>query len=144
MIKEHPDWDEELSEQESSTWRIWFRSLPKLSHFSIPRCFYPSGFGQIQSREIHYFTKASNKGYGFDAFLRVLNTAGKVWCSFLYAKARISPPKAVTIPRLELVAAVLTVKADKWLQDQLCFDKCHSTFWIDSSAVRLSFCSERK
>ncbi|XP_078495844.1 uncharacterized protein LOC144751858 [Ciona intestinalis] len=49
-----------------------------------------------------------------------------------------------SIPRLELAAAVLAVKADKWLRSQLNFPNCESIFWTDSCAVRQSICNVGK
>ena len=65
----------------------------------------------MKSRQIHIFSDASNVGYGLVAYQR--GNEGRIHCSFLMGKARIAPIKAVTLPRLELTAATVSV----WLGD---------------------------
>ena len=50
-------------------------------------------------------------------------------------KARVTPKKFVSIPRLELVAATLSVKMAKVLRNELNTDYLHETFWSDSKVV---------
>lgn len=53
----------------------------------------------------------------------------------MIGKARVSPLKQLTIPRLELAAAVLSVKVDKMLRSELQLPLNNSLFWTDSQAV---------
>ncbi|PFX14233.1 hypothetical protein AWC38_SpisGene21625 [Stylophora pistillata] len=53
---------------------------------------------------------ASSEGYGAVSYLRVVNEAKNVHCAFLMGKSRQTPQKAVTIPRLELSAAVVATR----------------------------------
>ena len=55
--------------------------------------------------------------------------------AFLMGKSRLAPLKVVTIPRLELTAAVVAVKVDKMLQQELLIPLQQSTFWTDSTTV---------
>ena len=50
-------------------------------------------------------------------------------------KARVTPLKQVTIPRLELTAAVTAVKIDKVLRQELQVPLQPSAFWTDSTTV---------
>ncbi len=50
-------------------------------------------------------------------------------------KARVAPLKLVTIPRLELTAAVVAVKIDKMLHQELQVPLQQSIFWTDSTTV---------
>lgn len=47
----------------------------------------------------------------------------------------MTPLKAVTIPRLELTAAVLAVRIDLMLKAELKLQLDSSAFWIDSTSV---------
>lgn len=55
--------------------------------------------------------------------------------TFLLGKARVTPLKAVTIPRLELTAAVLAIKVDVLLKSELDCRLEDSGFWTDSTSV---------
>ena len=68
------------------------------------------GFGIIKKTSLHHFSDASEEGYGQSTYLRLVNVSGKIHCCLLMGKSRVTPKKYVTIPRLELVAAVLSVK----------------------------------
>ena len=50
-------------------------------------------------------------------------------------KSRVTPKKYVTIPRLELVAAVLSVKIEVLLRRKLYIEWKNETFWTDSKVV---------
>ena len=43
--------------------------------------------------ELHHFADASSKRYGTVSYLRIIDEKGKIYCSFLYAKARLAPLK---------------------------------------------------
>ena len=50
-------------------------------------------------------------------------------------KARVTPLKPVTIPRLELTAAVVSVRVSQTLQQELEYEKTNEVFWTDSKVV---------
>ena len=51
-------------------------------------------------------------------------------------KARVAPVKAITVPRLELKAAVLSIRASKFLQKELRYEmEIEEMFWTDSEVV---------
>ena len=50
-------------------------------------------------------------------------------------KARVTPRKFVSIPRLELTAAVLSAKCGRFLKKELQLECTHETFWTDSKVV---------
>ena len=114
----------------------WMADLPKLSQFSVERCVKPAGFDLISSSQLHHFSDASDIGFGSVSYLRLVNDQGDVHCSFLCAKSRVAPLKTLTIPRLELSAAVISVKQDKILKRELEIPvSAQSVFWTDSTAV---------
>ena len=66
--------------------------------------------------------------YAQSAYLRLVNVSGKIHCCLLIGKSRITPKKYVTIPRLELVAAVLSVKISARIRRKLDIEWKNETF----------------
>ena len=90
-----------------------------MSKFSVERCLKPDGFGVITSSQLHHFADASEIGYGSVSYLCLVNACNAAHCYFLCAKSRVAPLKMITIPRLELSAAVTAVKQDRLLKREL-------------------------
>ena len=110
-------------------------SLLFLDQISIPRCYKPSGYGSLASVELHHFADASDVGYGCVIYLRFENSAGQIHSSFIFGKSQVAPLKQMTIPRMELAAAVLAVKVDSQLQRELDLSLGESHFWCESTSV---------
>ena len=87
----------------------------------IKRCFKPDDFGTVMSVQLHHFSDASTIGYGQCSYIRLVNEKGDIHVSLLCAKARVAPVKQVTIPRLELTAAVLATKVSRFLEKELMY-----------------------
>ena len=72
-------------------------------------------FREVKSRQIHIFSNA----YGSAANQRLCKNEGRIHCSFLMGKARLAPIKSVTISRLELTAATVSVRLGEILKKEL-------------------------
>ena len=128
-------WDDPIPEECSEHWEAWLSELPKLENLRIQRCFQPPDFGKVVSTELHHFSDASQRGYGAVSYLRFINAEGVNHCSFVMGKSRLAPLKTITIPRLELSAAVLATKLDKSIRKEIDIPICESVFWTDSMCV---------
>lgn len=95
----------------------------------VPRSFKPTEFGTIVSAKLHCMSDASTYGYGQCSYLRLEDENGKVQVSFLMGKACITPKKTVSIPRLELAAATLSVKIGDVLTDELEYGNIEDYYW---------------
>ena len=93
--------------------------LPSLKDLSIPRCFKPEEFGEIKYAELHNFSDASNIGYSQCFYLRLMNAERKIHCSLVMGKARVNPLKSVSIPRLELTAALVSTRMNDVMKCEL-------------------------
>ncbi|KAK0147980.1 hypothetical protein N1851_012347 [Merluccius polli] len=128
-------WDEEIPEEVANRWFAWLSDLSQFARFSVRRCIKPEGFGPVTSAQLHHFSDASKKGYSFVTYLRIENSQGRVHCSFLLGKARVTPLKPVTVPRLKLTAATIAVKMDKLMKRELRMDLKESVLWTNSTTV---------
>ena len=65
----------------------------------------------------------------------MVDEEGQIHCSMLLGKSRVVPKKFVSIPRLELTAAVLSVKMACLLKKELNLGEVTHYFWTDSKVV---------
>ena len=135
LCKQGLGWDEKIGEEETARWEKWLSGLPKLSHISVPRCLKPTNFGTAEVTQLHHFADASQIAYGTLSYAIFVNEDKNVHCSFLVGKSRLAHIKPMTIPRLELSAAVLAVKFERCLREELEMKIDESVFWSDSTAV---------
>ena len=56
-------------------------------------------------------------------------------CSFVIGKARVSPLRQVTIPKMELTAATVSARRSKLLKNELPHPDAKGFFWTDSKIV---------
>ena len=128
-------WDEEISEEDYVTWQGWLRELNSLRTLSVPRCFKPTEFSAVARVELHHFSDASEYGYGAVSYLRIVDDGGVAHCSFVLGKSRVAPLKVMSIPRLELTAAVVAAKLNRLIRNELEYPIDDTVFWTDSTVV---------
>ena len=83
---------------------------------------------------LHIFADASQPVFGDIGYLRFDQPDG-VKTSFVLAKSRVAPLKYVSIPRLELCAALLAARLSKVMKSELRLKVDQITFWSDSTTV---------
>ena len=143
MCKSGINWDEPLPDELRPGWERWHSDCANLRDVRLPRCYKPKDFGKVISAELHHFSDTSMNGYGQCSYLLLV---GKdcVHCSLLSGKARVAPTKIVTIPRLELPAAVVSAKMSNILRHELEISIDQEYFWTDSKVVLAYISSEAK
>ena len=110
ICKRGVSWDDAIPENVCPKWEAWKANLIELQNITIPRCLLPQNMTkQVSAVELHHFCDASNSGYGSCSYLRVVDE-NQAHCTLVASKARVSPTKGMTIPRLELTAAVVAAK----------------------------------
>ena len=119
LCRENKDWDEALSDEIKSSWIQCYSSTTLLTAVYIPRCVLASSSKSPCKNEMHHFADASTIGYGTCTYLRQIDDEGTVSLSLLMDKARVAPKKVTAIPRLELEAAVFSVKVADFLTSEL-------------------------
>ena len=71
----------------------------------------------------------SEYGYGAVLYLRIVNDKGVPHCSFVLGKSHVTPLKVVSIPRLELTAAVVAVKLNCLIWNELEYPIHDTIYW---------------
>ncbi|GAA6095913.1 uncharacterized protein LOC113046208, partial [Tachysurus ichikawai] len=134
LCQDKTGWDE-LSNDLKPHWEAWLWDLHNLSLINIARCYVPSTFKDVQQYELHHFSDASVSGYGVWSYLRSVTKSGEVYCTLVMGKARVAPTKVMTIPRLELSAAVVATKTGDLLKRELKLDGICEYYWTDSKVA---------
>lgn len=104
------------------------------TQLKVSRCYKPIDFGEAESIKLHNFSDASTSGYS-QCYLRMIKSRGKIHCALVMAKSRVTPSKPMTVPRLELTVALLSVKISSSLKKNLKFGAIPEVFWTDSEVV---------
>ena len=98
------------SRKREAQWKLWLADLPKLQAIRVDRCFKHVGFGVVKEIQLHLFSDASRLDYSAVAYLRLEDTNEQIHCAFVMGKSRLAPLREISIPRLELTAAVISVR----------------------------------
>ena len=128
-------WDDPVSLSLIDTWKMWLKDVESIPEFRFKRC-YLSETGQ-NTIQIHTFWDASAKAFAAAVYLRVQNSNG-VCCNLVASKSRIAPRKKITIPRMELLAALLAARlwsVVKHTLDTTELSIGESFFWGDSTVA---------
>ena len=119
-------WDDNLPCEINEEWNRLREEIINTLNFSIPRMVNFSN-----SVILHSFSDASSKAYGATIYM----VSSTVSC-LLISKAKVSPIKTLTIPQLELTAAVLSARLVNYTIKA--FESLHISniyFWTDSQIV---------
>ena len=89
-----------------------------------------------ETTELHCFADSSNQAYGVVVYLRS-KLSSDVKVSFVLGKSRLAPikEKRLTIPKLELQAALIAVRIKEKLVKEANVQVSKLYFWSDSKTV---------
>ena len=136
------DWDDEVSAELHDEWMSLFSEIMKLNEISFQRCLTPDN--HLGLPILCVFSDASKDAFGACAYARWQLKEGKYESRFVAAKSRVAPLKELTIPRLELQAAVLATRLSKSIIANSRIQFQRVIFFIDSMIVLAWICSQAR
>jgi hypothetical protein len=119
-------WDEKVPTDILSDWNDWKNELRVLPDFMVERCLR----SDRNSLTIHSFCDASELAFAVCIYAVSGNKT-----TLVYAKARVSPSPAQSIPRLELCAAKLAATSSLFVTEALNIPKEDVFLWSDSKCT---------
>ena len=128
------DWDDPIPNSHLTKWNAWLHKLPELEKVSVPRCIQPKKRNVTQS-ELHTFCDASEEAFAAVVYLRSIYDDDDIRCSFLMAKTKVAPKRALSVARLELQAAVLGARLADYVRKAMTRHIDRVFFWTDSKCV---------
>ena len=108
MCVEGLGWDDDLQGEFRLKYFNLISELQDLQCISFPRWYFKDR--EIVSIQLHGFSDASENAFASAIYLRTEYEGTEVEINFVSSKARVSPLKAQSIPRLELMGALLLAK----------------------------------
>ncbi|XP_062534396.1 uncharacterized protein LOC134203562 [Armigeres subalbatus] len=129
------NWDEPIAEHIQELWNRWIQLYECIGEVQVPRSF----FGDFQPQkvdeiEIHVFTDASVAACACVVYLR-MSHQGKGWCSLVAAKTKVAPLRTLSIPRLELQAAMMGSRLLQSICAACTVNIKQRFLWTDSATV---------
>eukprot|EP00117_Sycon_ciliatum_P019093 scpid35165/ scgid17425/ len=124
------NWDEELNPLLKASATRWFQQLQQLVSIRVPRCLSLTNSQQ----QLHVFADASSLAYGAAVYMRSQDSSD-VAARFVAAKSRVAPLQAISIPRLELMAAVTAAELGSAVASATQLQLQNAVFWTDSMDV---------
>ena len=120
-------WDDELPQDMVQRFLYWSADLPKLENIKISRSYFSGPFDNI---ELLMFGDSSQDIFSAVAFLqaRVKTPTG-------HEKTRVAPMKVMTVPKLELQAALLAGRLKREITQALIVTVNQVFMWTDSTTV---------
>ena len=110
LVPDGRGWDDPIPEDLMSQWERWCHMLPELADIKVPRCYKDKELGTLAKVELQNFSDASLNGYGQCSYLRLVDTNGSISTALVMGQSCVAPSKPMTIPRLELTTAVVSVR----------------------------------
>ncbi|XP_031348317.1 uncharacterized protein LOC116174520 [Photinus pyralis] len=121
-------WDESVPTNLYTRWIEFRDNLKHLKNIKLPRYVCNKNPNKV---ELHGFSDASERAYGANVYIRTI-TDGKISIFLLAAKSRVAPLKNITLPKLELNAAVLLAQLIHKIRSILTITINEEYLWCDS------------
>ena len=120
-------WDIELKGESLRKWKSFLQDLILIDCYRIPRCYFARQAVDIQ---LHGFSDASERAYAAVVYIRSTYSDGQVEVRLVASKSRVAPIKRQTIPRLELLGALILARLVNKLKSLGI--ESHTLLWTDS------------
>ncbi|XP_058456584.1 uncharacterized protein LOC131433979 [Malaya genurostris] len=130
------EWDELVSDRIFERWQKWTKLIEEVSDVRIPRCyFHQATVKRYDGLQLHVFVDASEVAYSAAVYFRLVNSDGVGECTLVSAKAKVAPLKPLSVPGMELQAAVLGSRLMKFVEEGHCLAIVQKYLWSDSATV---------
>ena len=145
LCKKKLEWDATLDDQCKQTWLNLLHELREAEPIYIPRYYFEEVKGEIQTVSLHGFSDASAEAYAAVIYLRIESTESS-YLRLVTAKTRVAPLTRQTIPRLELLAALILTRLITHVKSaltgflQVSYIRC----WSDSKVTLYWICGETR
>lgn len=126
-------WDERLPADLMAAWLTWCQAAHRVSCIAIPRRLTTAmvSFCEV-SKTLHVFSDASTRACGAAVHLVTQYANGPPEATLVLAKTGVAPVKPVSLPRLELMGAVIASRLLRLVKATLSLSAIEAVSWTDS------------
>ncbi|XP_055614898.1 uncharacterized protein LOC129761208 [Toxorhynchites rutilus septentrionalis] len=125
-------WEDPIQDTVGASWNEFYEQLPFLKEFRVSRFLFTTPRSSIQ---FHVFSDTSEAGYGACIYARSTSKEGTTKIEIIASKSRVAPIKRLSLPRLELCAALLGAKLYARVSAALRMEGNPCWFWSDSTVT---------
>ncbi|XP_070162518.1 uncharacterized protein [Polyergus mexicanus] len=126
-------WDDVIPEPLLGKWQSIHSKLSHLNDLQIDR--WTGVQSDVAHIELHGFADASTLAYAAAVYLKVVSGSGNIVVTLLAGKSRVAPIAPLTVPRLELSAALLLVRLIDFVRRSFKSKPLPCVCWTDSTIV---------
>lgn len=108
-------WDELIPESMFRQWQLWCSETSRVKQFRMPRCYSVNLMTAINI-QLHLFADSSEEAFAAVAYWRI-ESYDTTEVTFVAGKVKCTPLKILSVPRLELQAAVLATRLYNSIRD---------------------------
>ncbi|XP_063991158.1 uncharacterized protein LOC135169790 [Diachasmimorpha longicaudata] len=132
------NWDDPLPDEYKNRWRTFRGDLTNLDRVTVPRWIQLSS--DTANIQIHGFADASTVAMSAVVYIRTRTINENPSTTLVCAKTKVAPIKRMTIPRLELTAALLLTQLVESTYEMLQLDRNQMETYLSSdSSVTLAW-----
>lgn len=135
-------WDEKIPAELAEKWQRFVKTLDVVERVKVSRNYAPVDPRSCSQVQLITFVDASDSAFAAVSYFR-FETENDVFIAIAGAKAKVAPVNPLTIPRLELQAAVLGVRLAKMIQSITSFQIHEKKYLSDSTCVLNWICKIR-
>ncbi|KAK4316629.1 hypothetical protein Pmani_012229 [Petrolisthes manimaculis] len=132
--EERLGWDDTVNFCTYNKWKSLFKEMFAIESLKFSRCIKPRN--AVGNPELIIFADASTKAYGAVAYARWKQSDGTNSSSLIASKSKLAPTRQITVPRLELCAALLACRLRKFIEEEMEWSFDSIIHMTDSEIVR--------
>ncbi|XP_067939769.1 uncharacterized protein [Watersipora subatra] len=126
-------WDNALPDSMQKKWVEFFHQIRNLHKFEFAKCLNPEG--AVGKPMLTILSDASDKAYGFAAYVRWKLSNDTYFCSLIFAKSCIAPLRGLSTPQLKLNAALLAKRGQEIIEKEMRLEFDRVVHMTDSATV---------
>ena len=128
------NWDEPVPAHCRNDWIAFFKDLFNVEDLRFPRCLRPPD--AIGDPALVVFSDASLHAYGACAYAHWPIGRNRCKAFLISAKSKLTPTRQLSIPRLELCAAIMGCRLGETIQKEMTYKFTDAVYIVDSIIVR--------